>query len=299
MADKKISALTGASTPLAGTEVLPIVQSGATVKVAVSDLTAGRAVGGASFNTETAAAKVTLSGTSLTASGTDALININLLPKGSDKAVVIGSAEAGEHRALIMNGVAAKATYINFQQSGVDKWLFGQGAATNSNNLEVYNTGGVITIVIDKTSNDVTINGGNLVIGTAGKGIDFSATTSGSGTMTSELLADYEEGTWTPAFAAWTTAPTFSDARYIKIGSQVTVVMLGQSGVNAGNQAITGLPFTNSNAVTPTGALKVFGSSTLSSLCNVDASATSINSFSAATLTGNYWSLSITYFVTF
>ena len=44
MADTKISALTGASTPLAGTEVLPIVQSGATVKVAVSNLTAGRAV---------------------------------------------------------------------------------------------------------------------------------------------------------------------------------------------------------------------------------------------------------------
>lgn len=42
MADKKISQLTGATTPLAGTEVLPIVQSGSTVKVAVSDLTAGR-----------------------------------------------------------------------------------------------------------------------------------------------------------------------------------------------------------------------------------------------------------------
>jgi hypothetical protein len=40
MADKKISALTSASLPLAGTEVLPIVQSGATVKVAVDDLTA-------------------------------------------------------------------------------------------------------------------------------------------------------------------------------------------------------------------------------------------------------------------
>jgi hypothetical protein len=36
MADKKISALTSATTPLAGTEVLPIVQSSATVKVAVS-----------------------------------------------------------------------------------------------------------------------------------------------------------------------------------------------------------------------------------------------------------------------
>jgi hypothetical protein len=41
MADKKISALTSASTPLVGTEVLPIVQSGATVKVAASSLTAG------------------------------------------------------------------------------------------------------------------------------------------------------------------------------------------------------------------------------------------------------------------
>lgn len=39
MADKKISQLTGASTPLAGTEVLPIVQSGSTVKVASDDLT--------------------------------------------------------------------------------------------------------------------------------------------------------------------------------------------------------------------------------------------------------------------
>lgn len=45
MADKKISALTSASTPLAGTEVLPIVQSSATVKVSVANLTAGRAIG--------------------------------------------------------------------------------------------------------------------------------------------------------------------------------------------------------------------------------------------------------------
>lgn len=44
MADKKISALTGASTPLAGTEVLPIVQGGSTVKVSVANLTAGRSV---------------------------------------------------------------------------------------------------------------------------------------------------------------------------------------------------------------------------------------------------------------
>lgn len=49
MADKKISALTAASTPLAGTEVLPIVQSGATVKVSVDNLTAGKNVPAASL----------------------------------------------------------------------------------------------------------------------------------------------------------------------------------------------------------------------------------------------------------
>ena len=62
MADKKISALTGATTPLAGTEVLPIVQSGSTVKVSVANLTAGRAIGmaGGSFTdniTQSTAAK--------------------------------------------------------------------------------------------------------------------------------------------------------------------------------------------------------------------------------------------------
>ena len=61
MADKKISALTGASTPLAGTEVVPVVQSGSTVKVAVSDLTAGRQV---------SAAGVTVTGATIPTNGT-------------------------------------------------------------------------------------------------------------------------------------------------------------------------------------------------------------------------------------
>lgn len=44
MADKKISALPAASTPLAGTEVLPIVQGGVTDQVSVANLTVGRDV---------------------------------------------------------------------------------------------------------------------------------------------------------------------------------------------------------------------------------------------------------------
>jgi hypothetical protein len=44
MADSKISALPASTTPLAGTEVLPIVQGGATRQVSVANLTAGRAI---------------------------------------------------------------------------------------------------------------------------------------------------------------------------------------------------------------------------------------------------------------
>lgn len=44
MADTKISALPSATTPLAGTEVLPVVQGGTTDKVSVANLTAGRDV---------------------------------------------------------------------------------------------------------------------------------------------------------------------------------------------------------------------------------------------------------------
>lgn len=44
MADLKISQLIGATTPLVGTEVVPLVQSGATKNVTVSNLTSGRAV---------------------------------------------------------------------------------------------------------------------------------------------------------------------------------------------------------------------------------------------------------------
>lgn len=53
MADLKISALTASTTPLAGTEVLPIVQSSTTKQVSVANLTAGRAVSMLSLTADT------------------------------------------------------------------------------------------------------------------------------------------------------------------------------------------------------------------------------------------------------
>jgi len=65
MADVKISALPAAATPLAGTEVLPIVQGGTTDKVSVADLTAGRTVNAANFTASATVSGTTVSGTTV------------------------------------------------------------------------------------------------------------------------------------------------------------------------------------------------------------------------------------------
>jgi len=83
MTDKKISQLTGATTPLGGTEEVPLVQSSTTKKVSVDNLTKGRVVNALTFDTDVAAAGVTLTGTTLAADGTDTNIDINLTPKGT------------------------------------------------------------------------------------------------------------------------------------------------------------------------------------------------------------------------
>lgn len=101
------------------------------------------------------------------------------------------------------------------------------------------------------SNGNVTLATGNLVIGTSGKGIDFSAT---AGTGTSELLADYEEGTWTPVLTLNTpgdSAVTYTSryGNYVKIGKQVTVtgyiaVNTWSTGTGSGGPIITGLPYT-------------------------------------------------------
>ena len=101
-------------------------------------------------------------------------------------------------------------------------------------------------------SDNLTVNRGNVVIGTSGKGIDFSAT---SGTGTSELFDDYEEGNWTPTLVAasnfasvtYDTGVTFGV--YTKVGNAVTINgRIRTDAVDAtgasGAVRISGLPYT-------------------------------------------------------
>jgi hypothetical protein len=113
------------------------------------------------------------------------------------------------------------------------------------------------------TSGNLTVNTGNLVIGTSGKGIDFSAT---SGTGTSELFDDYEEGTWSPVYApqsgSFTTMTMeIFDAVYTKIGNTVFISAFMRTdnvdmGTASGTLRITGLPFAPSSVVS-TGGIEV------------------------------------------
>ena len=115
-----------------------------------------------------------------------------------------------------------------------------------------FTTGSTEAVRIDSNQN-VSILDGNLVIGTSGKGIDFSAT---AGTGTSELLSDYEEGVFTPQllFGGANSGMTGSFVgRYTKIGRIVNytaVIFLTAKGSSTGNTTISGFLFSSSASST-------------------------------------------------
>ena len=112
-------------------------------------------------------------------------------------------------------------------------------------------------LLIDGVRNTTTIQSGNLAF-PSGAGIDFSAT---SGTGTSELFDDYEEGTWTPVVSAGSIAGTgiTYSGRYTKIGDTVTLYFQATTtgGVNdlvvASYVGFSGLPFAATTDVTASG----------------------------------------------
>jgi len=99
-----------------------------------------------------------------------------------------------------------------------------------------------------KSDGQITTQGDILpagdVIMANGRGISFAATSNGSGSMSSELLDDYEEGTWTPTLL--TGSGTFSGATYTKVGRMVTCNFILGSITNRTSSAafiIESLPF--------------------------------------------------------
>jgi hypothetical protein len=241
MADKKISSLPPSALPLAGTEVLPIVQSGATTKVATDDLTVKN----------------------VRSNATTGILQVSGPAVGATRVMTVPDA--------------------NFTAARTD--------AANS------------------LSGDQTLSNGNLIVGTSGKGIDFSANSNAAG-MTSELLTWYEEGTWTgtlTGFGAAPTTPVTTTGRYTRIGRTVTIQIVF-NGVNttgaSGVLLVTGLPFTNSAQVAP-GPCYLGGMGAVTAAMYIQASDNRISFINASTASyvdivagsGKYVGGSVTYTV--
>ena len=207
MANSKISALPSASTPLAGTEVLPIVQGGITEQVSVANLTAGRSVD---------ASTLVVSGNNTGITTGDPLNIVRLTDTDT-------TAAAGQPMGRI-EWVSSDAGF-----EGVKGYI--QVEATDgSPDGDMYfatqhNTGAGLAKRLKLTyDGDVTALTGNLIPATAAKGVNFTANTPAAG-MTSQLLNWYEEGTYTPTInSGFTSTGTVTvSGTYTRIGRAVTI----------------------------------------------------------------------------
>lgn len=179
MTNSKISGLTAATTPLAGTEELALLQT-------------------------------------------------------SDKRITVANFAAG--------AVKSNAT------TGVLQVVGPVAASTRVMTTPDANFSVARTDALQTFTGNQTITNGNVVV-SSGYGIDFSATAQAGG-MTSELLTDYEEGTWTPTYSAASgsagSAGGIFIGRYVKIGTVVHVygeVNISNKGSWSGVISIGGIPF--------------------------------------------------------
>lgn len=158
MADKKISALTAATTPLAGTEVLPIVQGGSTVKVSVNNLTAGKTVQAQGLDVSMLYFDPTVPP------------RLRTVVSGADPTL-----EWNRWSGVGTNYTGARFAYDGTIFSFANAPTGSVGSLTFTNRMEINATG------------DVKANTGNFVAGTAGKGVTLK---SPNGLVTKTLTID-------------------------------------------------------------------------------------------------------------
>ena len=281
MSNTKISALTSATTPLAGTETLPIVQSSTTKQVSVANLTAGRDVTGLSF----AGGNVKISGNTVTTTDTNGNLTIN--PNGSGYTIIVSATNG----TITQWGDTTSRTYYlkSANVGGFDNDTLINESDSGVGQFQWKNSGATLW----------TMNyTGNLTPAGAAKGINFTANTPQAG-MTSQLLNWYEEGTWTPAQGGGlTVVGAFSSTgRYTRNGRQVfvngTITGATSVAIAAAGVLTTNLPFT----VNANGA----GHGNITNAANTAFSAvvctsTNITSAGAIAATGTL-TFSATYFV--
>jgi hypothetical protein len=278
MANKTITQLTAATTPLAGTEELPLYQT-STKKISTSDFMK-RTFDDFGVNTNPSAWSASFTGVDI-GSGGSMMADATSYYQGANW-FWSGAAYVYKN-----NGTAVQSIY-----TGTGEYLIANApagtagnAVTFTNRLYMYSEG------------TLGMKTGNIQFETAGKGIDFSANTSAPG-MTSELLTWYEEGTWTPTYSGWTINPTNVFAKYTRVGRLVTLNFTAENGVSlTGSSEIGGLPFASNSQQGASVLMKDIVGSNISAFGSIGASVSAVQSITSATFTGVYWSFSVTYMV--
>jgi hypothetical protein len=109
----------------------------------------------------------------------------------------IGTAVAGQNVQLNLNGVSGKAQRIEFQNSGVQQWLIGAGAASETSAFEIFNSTGIISLSINKSNNAATfynsVSVGDFFRLTKASSVDIQAYT---GSAYTNLFYDAASHNW-------------------------------------------------------------------------------------------------------
>jgi hypothetical protein len=311
MADTKITALAAITTVDPAADVLPIVDISDTSMAAsgtTKKITSNQILG--------AGGTATLASATIT--GDLTVDTSTLFVNSASDTVGIRTATPGD----VLEVVGSGANGLRISRSGLPGQYTTFSAGATGQTIDAAAVIGVITFGIGGSeamrlsATGLNVANGNVILGTSGKGIDFSATPSGSGTMTSELLNDYEEGTWVGTLKGSVsdpTTPVTATGRYTKVGRQVSVQIefnnVSTAGAS-GNVFVIGLPFSNSSIAGCAGSVITFLTATFTETlgCIIGGVSTAIDIYSvksnsswvAATHnagTGRYLWLNITYTV--
>ena len=194
-----------------------------------------------------------LPGSNVVGFTTGGIEKVRILNSG-DVLIGLTSSPSGNGTNLWVSDGTVARLGIEKTGTGACKTTIGAGSDRAFN---IYNETADHEIMRGETDGDVKITTGNLVIGTAGKGIDFTAQTptqtSGSAN-TGEILDHYEEGSFTPKAWSGGSEITLSyhnnHGRYTRVGNMVTLWMWVRSSgttTNTGGMQIGGLPFTSAS----------------------------------------------------
>ena len=166
------------------------------------------------------------------------------------KRVAIGTATSNNGRFYVTNTGGIPAAMIQQNTAG-EKTLLLQGGGTGTGvTLECQDSAAADTFTV-KDNGDVTCVKGDIVFGTAGKGICLGVTSN----TDANTLDDYEEGTWTAGFAGGSGSVTINTSydllSYTKIGNIVHIsgrIRISSVSSPSGEIYISGLPFAPTTA---------------------------------------------------